>query len=157
MTYKVLFIIICILLLGIIAVVIGKKLLSNINSVSFEDSFKKANLPIITFYNDCFALNFLIDTGSTFSCIDSNILRNLHYKNTNAVREVVSVNGTCDSPVILMSINDSIDCVDELFTVVDMSGSNAVNDGIVIHGILGSTFCKKAGFIIDYKSLKVHS
>ena len=49
------------------------------------------------------------------------------------------------------------DNANELFTVVDMDNSNSVNDSITIHGILGSTFCRKAGFIIDYSKLRVYS
>ena len=145
-----------ILFLVCLAIVVFKKK-NSIDSVSFKDSFEKSNLPIITLYNDCYTLNFLIDTGSTFSCIDTNTLKYLNYINTNASREVVTVNGVNESPVILMTINDSTDCVEELFTVVDMGNSNSINDGITIHGILGSTFCKRANFVIDYNELKVYS
>lgn len=148
--------IVLILFLACLAIVVFKKK-DSIDSVSFKDSFEKSNLPIITLYNDCYALNFLIDTGSTFSCIDTHTLKYLHYTNTNASREVVTVNGVNESPVILMTINDSTDCVEELFTVVDMGNSNSINDGITIHGILGSTFCKRANFVIDYNELKVYS
>lgn len=155
MGYKILFAILTLLIIILVIIIYKKR--RSITIVSFKDSFEKSNLPIITLYNDCYALNFLIDTGSTFSCIDSNTLKYLHYSNTNAVREVVSVNGISESPVILMTINDSEDCADELFTVVDMSTSNSVNDGVKIHGILGSTFCRKAKFIIDYSELSIYS
>lgn len=155
MGYWILLTVLALLLVSLAVITYKKK--CSIDYVSFEDSFVKSDLPIITLYNDCYALNFLIDTGSTFSCIDSNILKYLHYTNTNAIREVVSVNGVSNSPVIYMTINDTEDAADELFTVVDMDNSNSVNDSITIHGILGSTFCRKAGFIIDYSKLRVYS
>lgn len=143
------------ILLLLVAVYVYKR--KNKNTVSFSDSFNKTDLPIITLYNDCYALNFLVDTGSTFSCIDKTLLKYLHYCETNAIREVISINGVSNSPVILMNINDGEDCIKELFTVVDMTNSNSANDCITIHGILGAPFCRNAKWVIDFNKCEIRA
>lgn len=128
--------------------------------VSFEETFKKTGLPIITLYNDCYPLNFLVDTGSDVNCINKDTLKYLHYTETNKSGNMVNSSGIEQSNVIMLPINDKHDMASIEFYILDLSNQfNAIaqHDGIQIDGILGSKLCKDAGLIINYNDYKIYS
>lgn len=128
--------------------------------VSFEETFKKTGLPIITLYNDCYALNFLVDTGSDVNCINKDKLKYLHYTETNKSGNMVNSAGVEQTKVIKLPINDQCGVAYMEFYVLDLSkqfDTIAQHDGVQIDGILGSKFCKEAGLIINYNDCKIYS
>lgn len=126
------------------------------DKISFEESFNKAGLPIITLYNDCYPLNFLVDTGSDDNFIDTNILQYVHYIETDDQHEVICASGSTVSMGIIVRINDGEDTVEEKFYTIDISSVNTYKD-IKIHGILGSKFCADAKFVIDFSDMTIYS
>lgn len=126
------------------------------DKISFEESFNKAGLPIITLYNDCYPLNFLVDTGSDDNFIDTNILQYVHYIETDDQHEVICASGSTVSKGIIVRINDGEDTVEEKFYTIDISSVNTYKD-IKINGILGSRFCADAKFIIDFSDMTIYS
>ena len=126
------------------------------DKISFEESFNKAGLPIITLYNDCYPLNFLVDTGSDDNFIDTNILQYVHYIETDDQHEVICASGSTVSRGIIVRINDGEDTVEEKFYTIDISSVNTYKD-IKINGILGSRFCADAKFIIDFSDMTIYS
>ena len=129
---------------------------NNYDKISFEESFNKAGLPIITLYNDCYPLNFLVDTGSDDNFIDTNILQYVHYIETDDQHEVICASGSTVSKGIIVRINDGEDTVEEKFYTIDISSVNTYKD-IKINGILGSRFCADAKFVIDFSDMKIYS
>ena len=126
------------------------------DKISFEESFNKAGLPIITLYNDCYPLNFLVDTGSDDNFIDTNILQYVHYIETDDQHEVICASGSTTSRGIIVRINDGEDTVEEKFYTIDISSVNTYKD-IKINGILGSRFCADDKFIIDFSDMTIYS
>lgn len=126
------------------------------DKISFEESFNKAGLPIVTLYNDCYPLNFLVDTGSDDNFIDTNILQYVHYTETDDHHEVICASGSTTSRGIIVRINDGDDFVEEKFYTIDISSVNTYKD-IKINGILGSKFCADAKFVIDYSDMTIYS
>lgn len=126
------------------------------DKISFEESFNKAGLPIITLYNDCYPLNFLVDTGSDDNFIDTNILQYVHYIETDDHHEVICASGSTVSKGIIVRINDGEDTVEEKFYTIDISSVNTYKD-IKINGILGSRFCADAKFVIDFSDMTIYS
>lgn len=126
------------------------------DKISFEESFNKAGLPIITLYNDCYPLNFLVDTGSDDNFIDTNILQYVHYIETDDQHEVICASGSTVSKGIIVRINDGEDTVEEKFYTIDISSVNTYKD-IKINGILGSRFCADAKFVIDFNDMTIYS
>ena len=126
------------------------------DKISFEESFNKAGLPIITLYNDCYPLNFLVDTGSDDNFIDTNILQYVHYIETDDQHEVICASGSTVSKGIIVRINDGEDTVEEKFYTIDISSVNTYKD-IKINGILGSRFCADAKLVIDFSDMTIYS
>ena len=159
MLYKLL-ILLGVLLLMSFAWLIYRRYNKKGTCISFKETFKKTGLPIITLYNDCCALNFLVDTGSDVNCINKDKLKYLHYTETNKSGNMVNSSGVNKSDVIMMPINDKHDMATVEFYVLDLSiqfDTIAVYDGVKIDGILGSKFCKDAGLIINYNDYKIYS
>ena len=159
MFYKLL-ILLGVLLLMSFTWLMYKKYNKKVTWVSFEETFKKTGLPIITLYNDCCALNFLVDTGSDANCINKDKLKYLHYTETNKSGNMVNSSGVNKSNVIMMPINDKHGIAVVEFYILDLSiqfDTIAVYDGVKIDGILGSKFCKDAGLIINYNDYKIYS
>jgi hypothetical protein len=58
-----------------------------------------------------------------------------------------------------MTLNDGDNIIHCRFVVMDLNAQfNEIynKDGVRIHGILGSKFCKAAGLVIDFNKLRVY-
>lgn len=159
MLYKLL-ILLGVLLLVSFTWLIYKRCNKKVTWVSFEETFKKTGLPIITFYNNCCALNFLVDTGSDINCINKDKLKYLHYTETNKSGKMVNSSGVEQAKVVNLPINDQCSVANIEFYILDLSkqfDTIAKHDGVQIDGILGSKFCKEAGLLINYSDCKIYS
>lgn len=138
-------------------IIINDKHTSN-DSISFEETFNKSGLPIITLNNRDYPLNFLIDTGSDVCCINKDSLKYIHYTQTNKKAHFVTTTGPVESQSVVISLNDKEDDVNIEFNVLDFSAQFKEieeKNGVHIDGILGSRFCGDAGLIIDFSKLIV--
>lgn len=159
MVLKILFILGWALLAGLVAYLLYVKIKRDFMSISFEETFNKTGLPVISLFNDSTQLNFLLDTGSDCCVMNSKELKYLHYTNTKKSVSTVDSTGITKRKVIRMRLNDGMDTIWGTFTVLDLSPQfdEIYNkDGVRIHGILGSKFCKNAGLVIDFNTLKVY-
>ena len=128
-------------------------------ALSFEDTFNRTGLPIISLCSDGRMMNFLLDTGSDCCVINSKELKYLHYTDSNKKVNTVDSSGISKRGMVNIRLDDGDASVVTEFVVLDLSAqfdeiynSNKVR----IHGILGSKFCRTAGLIIDYDKLKVY-
>lgn len=151
MLYALIFVIVLVLI--IVSYIIYKK---NHNTISFEESFNKTGLPVVTLWHDALKLNFLIDTGSDCNCIDKNMMKYIHYVETGKFNQVFGMAESVMSPIVNIRISDGTNYVPEDFNIVDLSGTNTDRE-LKIHGILGSNFCRKAKLSIDFKNCKIYS
>lgn len=134
------------------------------HKISFKETLALTNLPIITFEhnwgktgNYYMKLNFILDTGSTKSIIDSSILSSLKYKDTDSQFSIHGIEGksiVAESAVIKLKYDDAI--FEEEFQKIDMHKAfNSIKEGTgaTIHGILGNSFFEKYKYVIDFNKL----
>lgn len=123
---------------------------------SFKQGLDLTGLPIITVKIDNKKLNFLLDTGSNQSLIDMSEIVNLKHQIVSTEGSTMKMNGEIEDTMnvlVDLEYNDSIYEEVEL-VVMDLSFSfNEVKkqDGVQLHGIIGSNFFDKYNYILDYK------
>lgn len=126
-------------------------------TLSFRDSMDLVELPVVTFYNGHKKLNMLLDTGSTECIISKEYLKGLVYEETGASREMFGMEGkTVLNPIINSTISYSGLKFDVDFLAVDMSqafGLIKQENGVTIHGILGSNFFTRYKYVLDFDKL----
>lgn len=132
-------------------------------NMSFKEAMDLVELPVVTFYNGDKKLNFLLDTGSNISQINSSILPLLDYKeiegkdmNVVGIEGNKAVNtGFCEMTITYKGqefIGDfCIHDLDDAFAIVKEES------GVQIHGILGSLFFQKYKYVFDFESLIAYS
>lgn len=132
-------------------------------NMSFKEAMDLVELPVVTFLNGDKKLNFLLDTGSNISQINSSILPLLDYKeiegkdmNVVGIEGNKAVNtGFCEMTITYKGqefIGDfCIHDLDDAFAIVKEES------GVQIHGILGSLFFQKYKYVFDFESLIAYS
>lgn len=127
-------------------------------NMSFKEAMDLVELPIVTFYSGDKKLNFLLDTGSNISQINSSILPSIDYKRVEEKNmEVIGIEGNkrdtefCELTLIYKDQkyvnNFCIHDLDNAFTIIKEES------GVQIHGILGSLFFQKYKYVFDFDSL----
>lgn len=143
----------------IITLIIKNKYEKNKFKISIKESLDLTSLPIITFVSGDKKLNFLLDTGSNSSHIDSTVLKsnNIEYTITDNANTVIGLEGRerkVESCILTVKYKETY-FTDE-FCVTDLSGAfDAIKStyGVQIHGIIGSEFFQKYQYVIDFKKL----
>ena len=134
-----------------------------INSrMSFKEALDLIELPIVTFYQGDKKLNFMLDSGSNFSIIDSNAVNNLKLEHTklNKVNSIIGINGeTRNAGFINLKFSYKHINFDYDFQYLDLSNvvDSLKQNGITIHGILGNQFFIKYKYILDFNDLIAYS
>lgn len=162
------------MVLEIIGIMLAVVILSIINGVedyckqskrvnmSFKEAMDLVELPVVTFLNGDKKLNFLLDTGSNISQINSSILPLLDHKKIEAKdMDVTGIEGNkvntefCEMTITYKGqefVGDfCIHNLDDAFAIVKEES------GVQIHGILGSLFFQKYKYVFDFASLIAYS
>lgn len=130
-------------------------------AMSFKEAMDLVDLPLITFYNEGTKLNFLLDTGSSMNVINEAILKTLVYTKLEGSGTVYGMEGNImDIDYISMKFTHGKDSYSSIFQVINMQkafGKIKEEYGVTVHGILGSTFFKDYGYILDFESLIAYS
>lgn len=130
---------------------------NNKDVISFGPGFALTELPIISLYQGKEHFNFLLDTGSNDSIIDSNILNKLEYDMSDKQNSLIGMEGNKEI-VSICNITLSYNGVDfpYEYNIRDMSaafGSIKTESGVTLHGIIGSKFFNKYKYVLDFDSL----
>ena len=129
----------------------------NKSKISFKESMDLTELPVITFINNNVKLNFLLDTGSNNSFINKSILNMLDYKELNGASNIIGFEGNkIENNICEMKIEYKDYIFDTIFNIADLDASFNVikqEDGVQLHGILGSLFFQKYKYVLDFQSL----
>ena len=157
--------IIILIIIALIAYTVNKIETSKkeINSrMSFKEALDLIELPIVTFYQGDKKLNFMLDSGSNFSIIDSNAVNNLKLEHTklNKVNSIIGINGeTRNAGFINLKFSYKHINFDYDFQYLDLSNvvESLKQNGITIHGILGNQFFIKYKYILDFNDLIAYS
>lgn len=160
----ILIIIACIVIIsGIANLGMGrKKVDSKVGRISFRESMDLVELPIVTFVNNGKKLNFLLDTGATYSSINEAALEGLSYEKTEERGFRIGIEGNVQENrgYIRMNVDYRSQSYEEAFQVVDLSQAFGVikqECGINLHGILGNTFFQKYRYVLNFDELVAYS
>lgn len=131
-------------------------------NMSFKEAMDLVELPVVTFYNGDKKLNFLLDTGSNISQINSSVLPLLDHKKVEEKNmDVIGIEGNkVNTEFCEMTITyKGQEFVGE-FCIHDLDDAFAiikVESGVQVHGILGSLFFQKYKYVFDFESLIAYS
>lgn len=159
-----------IVVLACIAIIAGvvnlimnrRKIDPKVGRISFRESMDLVELPIITFVNNGKKLNFLLDTGASYSSINEAALEGLSYVETGETGFGMGIEGTVkeDRGYIRMNVGYRSQSYEDDFQVVDLSqafGMIKQESGINLHGIIGNTFFQKYRYVLDFSELIAYS
>lgn len=157
MVLKIVLTLIIIVIIACIVNTIEEITKKNKSKISFKESMDLVELPIITFYNENKKLNFLLDTGSNVSYINNSILPSINHKmldkqsSTFGVEGNKTTNNFCSMTIFykeqLFNEEFSISDLDNAFNIVKQE------NGVQLHGILGSKFFERYKYVLDFKDL----
>lgn len=139
-----------------------RKIDPKVGRISFRESMDLVELPIVTFMNNGRKLNFLLDTGASYSSINEAALEGLSYVYTGETGFGIGIEGTIkeDRGYIRMDVGYRSQSYEDDFQVVDLSqafGMIKQEYGINLHGILGSTFFQKYRYVLNFDELVAYS
>ena len=132
--------------------------------VSFKKVITDVGIPIVTLKNGEKEFNFILDTGSDISHIDSNIMDSLsdteevEGDNLTVITASSSVEG--NNSWVRVPLNYKRQSFIEDFMPLDLHDSfKALKEdtGIQLHGILGGTFLRKYRYVLDYDNLVAYT
>lgn len=153
-------------LIGLLIIVIAVALIVNTventkkrdaSKISFREAMDLTELPIVTFNSGEKKINFLLDTGSNVSYINSSVIPRLDHEKIDKNMETIGIEGNkVNNPFCKMSIAYKNQIFEEEFSIASLD--NAFNvikqeSGVQIHGILGSKFFEKYKYVLDFKEL----
>lgn len=129
-----------------------------------KETTTKEGIPIVTLKNGEKEFNFILDTGSTISHIDSTIKDSL-----SDVEEVegnnfaiATANGSVEgnNSWIRVPLNYKKQSFIEDFMPLDLHDifeDIKEETGVQLHGVLGNTFLRKYRYVIDYDDLVAYT
>ena len=127
------------------------------SKISFKEAMDLVELPIVTFYNGDKKLNFLLDTGSNVSYINSSVVPSLDHQKIDREMDIIGIEGNkVGSKFCKMIVTYKNQRFEEEFSITDLDEAFAIvkqESGVQIHGILGSKFFEKYKYILDFKEL----
>lgn len=129
----------------------------NDSKISFRESMDLTELPVVTFYNGDKKLNFLLDTGSNISHINSSVIHLLDHTKTDQKTDTIGMEGNkVSNDICKMTVYYRNQRFEEDFIISDLNDAFDIikqEDGVQIHGILGSKFFEKYRYVLDFSEL----
>lgn len=131
---------------------------------SLKKTIASVGIPIVTLKNGEKEFNFILDTGSNISHIDSNIKDSLSdtEKGEGDNLAITTANGSIEgnNSWIRVPLSYKKQSFTEDFMPLDLHDSFEVlreDTGIQLHGILGGTFLRKYRYVLDYDDLVAYT
>lgn len=157
MILEIISVVILVLVVAFIANTIDDMRKRNNSKISFKEAMDLAELPVVTFYNGDKKLNFLLDTGSNVSYINSSIIPLLDHEKTDKEMNTIGIEGNkVSNQFCKMSVTYKNQVFEEEFSIADLDEAFSVvkqESGVQIHGILGSKFFERYKYVLDFKEL----
>ena len=157
MILEIIGVVILVLVVAFIANTIDDMRKKNNSKISFKEAMDLVELPVVTFYNGDKKLNFLLDTGSNVSYINSSIIPILVHEKTDKEMNTIGIEGNkVSNQFCKMSVTYKNQVFEEEFSIADLDGAFSVvkqESGVQIHGILGSKFFERYKYVLDFKEL----
>ena len=133
------------------------------NPLSFYESMKLCNLPIITMKVGDEDINFLLDTGSMESIMDVRVIEllKLPYTPHEKTFDMYGVTGnTVSVPSVLINLEYKDNIYEGHFMVKDLGDSMDMvkqEYGVRIHGVLGAKFFDRYSYVLDFANLVAYT
>lgn len=157
MILEIIGVVILVLVIAFIANTIDDMRKRNNSKISFKEAMDLVELPVVTFYNGDKKLNFLLDTGSNVSYINSSIIPLLDHEKTDKEMNTIGIEGNkVSNQFCKMSVTYKNQVFEEEFSIADLDEAFSVvkqESGVQIHGILGSKFFERYKYVLDFKEL----
>lgn len=134
---------------------------SSYDRMSFRETMDLTGLPIVTFRQGENKFNFVLDTGSFSSIIDSRVLDKLQYTELEGKSIGYGVDGVehyMNRVGIVLTYKDKD--YSDAFRVLDMSASFDAfkrDYGVTVHGLLSSAFFERYKYVLNYNELVAYS
>ena len=132
----------------------------NNSKISFKEAMDLVELPVVTFYNGDKKLNFLFDTGSNVSYINSSVIPLLVHEKIDKEMNTIGIEGNkVSNQFCKMSVTYKNQVFEEEFSIADLDEAFGVvkqESGVQIHGILGSKFFERYKYVLDFKELTAY-
>lgn len=137
------------------------KIFKKRSTISFGQGFALTELPVISLYQGNKTFNFLLDTGSNDSIIDSNALDKVEHEASDKESTLFGMEGNTKI-VKKCNITVSYDGMDfpYEYLICDMKeafGKIKSETGVTLHGIIGSKFLNDYKYVLDFESLIAYS
>lgn len=135
----------------------------NYTKNSFKESMTSLNVPIVSFNCNGKDLNFLLDSGSSYSHISTKAAISVNGKieKIETVKTVGAGDNIYDSSHCILKLEQNNKFFNSDFIVseqVERQFEVIEKDfNIKIHGVLGNDFLKRYNYIIDFKNLVTYS
>lgn len=157
MILEIIGVVILVLVVAFIANTIDDMRKRNNSKISFKEAMDLVELPVVTFYNGDKKLNFLLDTGSNVSYINSSIIPLLDHEKADKEMDTIGIEGNkVSNQFCKMSVTYKNQVFEEEFSIADLDEAFSVvkqESGVQIHGILGSKFFERYKYVLDFKEL----
>ena len=157
MILEIIGVVIMVLVAAFIANTIDDMRKRNNSKISFKEAMDLVELPVVTFYNGDKKLNFLLDTGSNVSYINSSIISLLDHEKTDKKMDTIGIEGNkVSNQFCKMSVTYKNQVFEEEFSIAGLDEAFNVikqESGVQIHGILGSKFFERYKYVLDFKEL----
>lgn len=141
--------------------VINKLLGKPKDAMDFGAAMRLCELPVVTFSQGDKNFNFLLDTGSNDSIIDSNILKDIEHKVTskrNLLHGMEGIKKEVSDCIITLSFKDKDYTYDYLIQDLKQAFDSIKQEtGVTLHGIIGSKFFNKFRYVLDFAELIAYS
>lgn len=145
----------------IVNTILNKFRHQNKDEMSFKTAMDLCSLPVVTFYQGDQKLNFLLDTGSNDSIIDSNVLKKVKHAKCDQTSMLFGLEGeTVEVGICRITLEYNSKEYTYDYLIKDMSapfGGIKQQTGVVIHGIIGSSFFNKFKYVLDFAELIAYS
>lgn len=132
--------------------------------ISFKESIDLTELPVITLYNDGQKLNFLLDTGSNISHLNSKAEKLLkRYDEVHKTGfDIATATGVTEGSNrwVGIPLQYKKQSFIEDFMLLDLQeafDSIKKENGVQLHGILGNSFFTKYRYVLDFEDLVAYT
>ena len=128
--------------------------------IDFSAGFNLTDLPIVTSTQGNEKLNFLLDTGSNKSLINTSIVNKLNHIPLKSDSTMFGVDGNytkVEMTVISIFYKGEEYANDFMISDLDKPFSNIKREsGVTIHGILGNNFFVRNKSILNFEEMKAY-
>lgn len=139
----------------------SENLISPKNIISFRAGYDLTELPVISLYQGGNVFNFLLDTGSNDSIIDSNILDKMEFTESERKSQLFGMEGNPqDVKCCNITLSYGTEDYPYEYVICDMKeafGRIKKESGVTLHGVIGSKFFNAYKYVLDFESLIAYS